>query len=284
VPGFRFQLFPRKVFTPQPPSAKTTLDEGQGIISGREPFAYHPKMGRYADLYTHLFGLIRDAMKTRDLLIQLCSLLAVALLAGCPGAEVSKVTRGNLQKIKEGMTMAELVTILGNPTKIGALGSETNREVGWQGRSRKVVASFDENGKLSGMTECLLTPARLSLAMAREDSPIPLPDGARNIQYAAWGFWIAHQEYVRFEASASVCLEHARQIMQSRAREAGSAVIVQGISGPLQNPERSEQLGDLRWFDLERYKTGVEFSLTNRPGPHVLVDTNRGCFYFSDED
>jgi hypothetical protein len=120
--------------------------------------------------------------------------------------------------------------------------------------------------------------------MARENSPIPLPEGARNIRYAAWGFWIAREEYVRFEAPASVCLGHAREIMQSRAREAGSAVIVQGISGPLQNPERSEQLGDLRWFDLERYKSGVEFSLTNSPGPHVLVDTNRGCFYFSDRD
>jgi hypothetical protein len=226
----------------------------------------------------------RDELRTCNLFVHVFSLLGVALLIGCSGAEKDKVTRGNLQKIKEGMTKAELVTILGKPTGIEVLDSETNRGVVWQGHSRKVIAFFDQNGKLGGMTECLITPSPLSLALAREDCPIPLPDGARNIQFAAWGFWIAHEEYVRFEAPASVCLEHAREIMQSRAHGISSAVMVQSISGPFQNPGLSEQLGDLRWFDLERCKRGFEFSLTNGPGPQILVDSNRGCFYYSDQD
>jgi len=39
------------VFTAQPGPGKVTLDEGRGFISSEEPFAYHPKMGRHADLY-----------------------------------------------------------------------------------------------------------------------------------------------------------------------------------------------------------------------------------------
>ena len=43
-------------FTAQPAPGKVTLDEGKGFISSGEPFAYHLKMGRYADLYNRLFG------------------------------------------------------------------------------------------------------------------------------------------------------------------------------------------------------------------------------------
>jgi len=45
-------------FTAEPASGKAAGDEWKGLIRGEEPFAYHPKMGRYADLYNHLFGNI----------------------------------------------------------------------------------------------------------------------------------------------------------------------------------------------------------------------------------
>ena len=37
-------------------AGKNAADEGKGLISGEEPFAYHPEMGRYADLHNHLLG------------------------------------------------------------------------------------------------------------------------------------------------------------------------------------------------------------------------------------
>jgi hypothetical protein len=43
-------------FTAEPASGKNAADEGKGFISGEEPFAYHPKMGRYADLHNHLLS------------------------------------------------------------------------------------------------------------------------------------------------------------------------------------------------------------------------------------
>ncbi len=45
-------------FTAEPSSRKKPADERKGFISGEEPFACHPKMGRYADLHNHLFGMI----------------------------------------------------------------------------------------------------------------------------------------------------------------------------------------------------------------------------------
>jgi hypothetical protein len=40
---------------------KNAADEGKGFISGEEPFAYHPKMGRYADLHNHLLGRLHES-------------------------------------------------------------------------------------------------------------------------------------------------------------------------------------------------------------------------------
>src|SRR5437879_7605685 len=45
-----------KGFTAQPAPDKVTLDERRGFSRSEEPLAYHPKMGRSADLYNHLFA------------------------------------------------------------------------------------------------------------------------------------------------------------------------------------------------------------------------------------
>jgi hypothetical protein len=71
--------------------------------------------------------------------------------------------------------------------------------------------------------------------------------------------------------------------MQTYAQKAGSGVVVQEVRGPFETLPPSKELG-AGWFDLERFKSGVRFSLTNSPGPTVYVDTNRQCFYFFDTD
>ena len=43
-------------FTAKSERGKHSPDEPNGFISRREPFGYHPEMGRYPDLYNHLFG------------------------------------------------------------------------------------------------------------------------------------------------------------------------------------------------------------------------------------
>jgi hypothetical protein len=48
----------RTGFTAEPAPGKSAVDEGKGFITGEEPFAYHPKMGRYANLHNHSLGNI----------------------------------------------------------------------------------------------------------------------------------------------------------------------------------------------------------------------------------
>ena len=97
-------------------------------------------------------------MKTRNLIVRMFPLVMAALLTGCQGAETSKITRQNLEKIKQGMTKAQVLAILGEPTGTASSGPEKDRGLVWQGRSLRIIAGFDGNGKLSGMLPALLTP------------------------------------------------------------------------------------------------------------------------------
>jgi hypothetical protein len=223
------------------------------------------------------------AVKTRIFMLFLL-VLTTALFAGCRNTETNKITQRNVETIKEGMTQAQVVAILGKPTGTTFFGSEKKEALVWRGHSLKVIAGFDENGKLSVMIPALITPSPLSVAEARQSCPILLPDRATDIQYAEWGFWIAHETYVRFKAPTSDCMEHARKIMQSCAEEThGTMISANANTAPKGFPPTNGML-DVRWFDLDRFAGGVVFSLSNSPGPAVWVDTNRQYFYFIDED
>ncbi len=129
----------------------------------------------------------------------------------------------------------------------------------------------------------LQTRSPVSVTVARGGCPIPLPDSAKNIQYAAWSRWVAHETYVRFEAPASDCLAHAKAVLQPYADELSDSVVSEDVSGPPGGFHVSDELA-IRWFDISRFTKGVVFRLSKPHGPVVWVDTNRECFYFIDED
>ena len=52
-------------FTPERALGNGAGDEGKGFISGEEPLAYQPKMGRYAGLYNYLFGTMSVGISVR---------------------------------------------------------------------------------------------------------------------------------------------------------------------------------------------------------------------------
>lgn len=125
----------------------------------------------------------------------------------------------------------------------------------------------------------------LSREEAQANCPIALPEGATNIQYVVWSEWQASQTYVRFEAPASVCLEHAKSVMQVYAVKSGKNVTQKSVIGPLSTPlVISPTELKIPWFDLPRFSTGSVFKLDFHPSPTVWVDTNRGCFYLELND
>jgi hypothetical protein len=81
--------------------------------------------------------------------IALLSIAAAAFVTGCgPG---SKITKENYDKVKEGMTRAEVVAILGEPTGSELLGQINEQEIkgpAWQGSGFKIVMAFSDDGKL----------------------------------------------------------------------------------------------------------------------------------------
>ena len=88
-------------------------------------------------------------MKTQKLVITL--FIMVAVLAGCSSGGSSKITQENYDKIKEGMTKVEVTAILGDPTGSETVGQVEDTKLKasvWQGRGLKIVAGFDDDGKL----------------------------------------------------------------------------------------------------------------------------------------
>lgn len=121
----------------------------------------------------------------------------------------------------------------------------------------------------------------LSKTEAEVQCPIALPEGATNIQYTVWSLWQASQIFVRFEAPAGVCLQHAEVVLLKYSGSPGRTVTRTNRIGPIPMPlVISSTPLNLSWLDLPKFVAGVEFSLSTTPAPTVWVDTNRGCFYF----
>ncbi len=125
------------------------------------------------------------------------------------------------------------------------------------------------------------TKSPLSKAEAEALCPIALPEGATNIQYAVWSLWQVSQTFVRFEAPVKVCLQHAEDVLQKYSRNSERVVMQTNVIGPISMPLLiSPGALNLTWFDLPKFTAGSEYKLDITPTPTVLVDTNRGCFYF----
>ena len=85
----------------------------------------------------------------KKFLIALLSLAATAFIIGY-GAS-SKINKENFDKVKEGMTKAEVVAILGEPTGSEVVGQINDNEIKgpvWEGGGIKIVTMFSDEGKL----------------------------------------------------------------------------------------------------------------------------------------
>lgn len=119
-------------------------------------------------------------------------------------------------------------------------------------------------------------PAAIATAAdASEACGIPLPPEARNIRVAGWSQWIAHEDYLRFEAPVAVCLRHAAVLVPGTALAPVSA---EQLALEARRRDRGI-LRDLSWFDL-----GAARNVVGAGGgsqcPRVWVDQVRGVLYY----
>jgi hypothetical protein len=85
----------------------------------------------------------------KKLTLALVSLTLAAFIVGC-GAN-SKITKENFEKVQQGMTKAEVVAILGEPTGSELVGQINDKEIKgpvWEGSGFKIVTMFSDEGKL----------------------------------------------------------------------------------------------------------------------------------------
>jgi len=127
------------------------------------------------------------------------------------------------------------------------------------------------------------TSRPLSFQEARSKCPIPLPAGARNVQFAFIQDWIYYQCFVRFEVNYDEGVAHAENVFRDHAeqmkwkfteprREPITSPPSPGIS-----PDRALRV---EWFDVAKIRSGISFGELNSWQPQVWVDKDRNLFFY----
>ncbi len=122
----------------------------------------------------------------------------------------------------------------------------------------------------------------VSVERARRRCPIPLPASARNVQYKTFRFWVAYEEYVRFEAPVEDCVAHVPVVIRQWNADSPSDLRqTSETPQPLeQAPRHPGMLLDVPWFDVENIKKGLSAGAGGPLVPTVWVDSQRGVFYY----
>ncbi len=138
-------------------------------------------------------------------------------------------------------------------------------------------------------------PLDYQAAMRNGHCPISLPPEARNIQfvdfYAGWG---GFSKCVRFEAPVEVCRERARAVIadhnSKHAREADKLPTTPSpLAGTLgeslrRNASLGEPVSQAPWFDSNAIQRGEVWGEDRSRAPIMLIDLDRGVFYYQIAD
>lgn len=134
-------------------------------------------------------------------------------------------------------------------------------------------------------------PLSYQEAKANGHCPISLPPEAKNIQfvdfYAGYG---GFARYVRFEAPATVCREHARLLLnEHNSKVTMESLRVRVVSEPMseeraqafaQIAKHGEEVSQAAWFDSDAIRKGEAWGDLGSHMPAILIDLERGVFYY----
>ena len=134
-------------------------------------------------------------------------------------------------------------------------------------------------------------PLSYQEAKANGHCPISLPLEARNIQfvdfYAGYG---GFAQYVRFEAPAAVCREHARLVLNEhnskvtmkslRVREVSEPMSEERAQAFAQLAKHGEEASRADWFNSDAIQKGEAWGDLGSSKPAILIDLERGVFYY----
>ena len=140
------------------------------------------------------------------------------------------------------------------------------------------------------------TPLSHAEAVANGKCPIPLPSEASRIQYVDF-YEYGFMRYVRFEASVEVCRSHAAELMKAFNRQMQAShneLRVHVQSQPFDRAsaksaarivrEEIAEVARAAWFDPDTIVHGEAWGRRESHTPWVVIDTDRGVFYYLQTD
>ncbi len=134
-----------------------------------------------------------------------------------------------------------------------------------------------------GSADIVATSKPLTLSEARQQRcPIELPEGARNISFAAYAEWVAYEVYVRFEAPLSICKAHAIHLLKKHNKEFPQSAVpvdLRVLTGPVRAVEPGPPL-NVNWFDVDAIKNGFIGGERGSHRPFIWIDSDRNVLYY----
>jgi hypothetical protein len=109
---------------------------------------------------------------------------------------------------------------------------------------------------------------------------IPLPPSAHDVQYASYACGLQDGDfYVRFMASVPDCYATAETIFVEwiKTRPHDVRPTFQRVSHPAHESSRELRTD---WFDNENISNGAQAGAGVGWEPHILIDEDRGIFYY----
>lgn len=137
----------------------------------------------------------------------------------------------------------------------------------------------------SGSAEDFVTASEepMTLDEARQQLRFELPEGANNIMYSQYAYWIAYEFTLKFEAPPEVCKKHALLLIENYNRDNPDRplrVELRELDEP-PNPIPSSPPTNVTWFDVHKIKNGFfAGSSTGSHKPRIWVDADRGVLYY----
>lgn len=138
-------------------------------------------------------------------------------------------------------------------------------------------------------------PLGFEEAVARKKCPVPLPQGARHIQYVDFYEYGGFVHCMRFEAPLSVCREHAAQLIQAfnarnnetqKSNQAPLPVrpipLDQSVSTAIGHYVRDqvEEAARASWFEPDKVTSGEMWGRSGSRTPMIIIDSDKGVFYY----
>lgn len=117
----------------------------------------------------------------------------------------------------------------------------------------------------------------------------PLPEVAKNIQFASWSFGFAYERLVKFEAPVSVCERHVAEVLKQHEMWWKSTGLpkqetLQTEEVDHVDYEEFHMLKPTPWFDPGSIKKCLHVGKPGCSVPEIWIDQEKGVFYYRQTD